>query len=77
MDPTVGDMSVQEIERQIELLTPEDQARVESFVRLLRKVNSAEFRARIASAHAEFDAGRKITARELEASLPPLARPAT
>ena len=62
-------MSVQEIERQLESLTPEELARVESFVRTLRKVNSEEFKARVARSHAEFEAGQKVSSEELRASV--------
>lgn len=59
-------MSVQELEQQIEQLKPEEQARLESFIRTLRKVNSPGFKEKIAQSHAEFDAGDKITSAKLQ-----------
>ena len=62
-------MSVQEINVQLEKLTPEELAEVEKRVRILRVVTAPGYAERIAAAHRRMDAGHKLTEEQLEAAI--------
>jgi hypothetical protein len=62
-------MSVQEIQDQLEKLTPEELAEVEKRIRVLRVVTAAGYKERIAEAHRRMDAGNKISQEEFEARI--------
>lgn len=62
-------MSVQEIKRQLEQLTAEEQQQVESFLKARRIAESAEYRQRVAAAHERMDRGEGVSSAELRAIL--------
>lgn len=68
-------MSVQELEKAIESLPPDDWDRLERFIRLLRHVKGPGYVDRVAEAHADFAEGRAVRRRDMEAVVR-LQRPA-
>jgi hypothetical protein len=62
-------MSVQEIQNQLEKLTPEELAEVEKRIRILRVITVPGYKERIAEAHRRMDAGQKVTQEEFEAKV--------
>lgn len=60
-------MSLAEIKEEILRLSPEELLEVEKLIRIQKVVTAPGFRERIARAHAEMDAGRKVTQEQVEA----------
>jgi hypothetical protein len=62
-------MSVQEIQVQLEKLSAEELAEVEKRVRILRVVTAPGYKEKIAEAQRRVDAGKLLTAEEVEVEL--------
>lgn len=62
-------MSLAEIKVETRRMSAEELQELEKMFRIQRVVTAPGYRERIAQAHAEMDAGRKVTQEELEASI--------
>ncbi|MBI5771852.1 MAG: hypothetical protein HZA93_29035 [Verrucomicrobia bacterium] len=62
-------MSVQEIKQQIATLSLDDQAQLESYLRVTRAARAPGFQEHIEAAHRRMDAGQAISSSELRAML--------
>lgn len=60
-------MSLAEIKVEIQRMSAEELLELEQVLRIQRVVTSPGYRERIARAHAEMDAGRKVTQEQFEA----------
>lgn len=62
-------MSVQEINTQLEKLSPEELIEVEKRIRILRVITAPGYKERIAEAHKRMDAGHFVTQEQIEAEV--------
>lgn len=62
-------MSVAQVIEGIRQLSPKEREEVENILRILKVVEAPGYRERIAQAHAEMDAGKKVSQAEVEAYL--------
>ena len=68
--PTYDDgMSVQEIQTQLEKLTPKELVEVEKRVRVLRVITAPGYKERVAEAHRRMDAGKMVKSEDFEARI--------